>query len=75
MTTSKEMTWTDHPGGSVRSDGAKVGEFCINGKFEWWAYPAGWYPRCTIETLQPLGPFFSRKKAKQEMDYHLGIPA
>lgn len=32
MTTSKEMTWQDYPGGSVRSDGAKVEEF-----FRFWS--------------------------------------
>lgn len=62
--------WTDYPGGSVREDGAKVGEFCIGGSFEWWGYPPGWRHRGTIDAL---GPFQSRQEAKDAMTSWLGV--
>lgn len=68
---SEPLTWTDHPGGAIRSDGAKVSEFVIGNKREIWGYPAGWRPRCTEELLHLLGPFESFKAAKQEMDYRI----
>jgi hypothetical protein len=65
-------TWTDHMGSSVRSDGAKIGEFpAIDGRsgFEWFAYPPGWRPRGTVEAL---GPFLNRDDAKRAITSWLG---
>ena len=62
------MTWTDYPGGSVRLDGAKVGEFCIEGRIEWWGYGAGWRPRSDVPVI---GPFNYRNDAKGAMDSQL----
>lgn len=62
--------WTDYPGGSIREDGSKIGEFIVSGRFEWWAYPAGWTPRGNVEAL---GPFNSRQEAKVGMTSFLGI--
>lgn len=68
MTT--HLKWTDYPSGSVREDGAKVGEFCLNGGFEWWAYPPGWVHRGTVDAL---GPFQSLQEAKDAMTSWLGV--
>lgn len=58
--------WTDRDGKSVHVLGHKVGLFTgIDGKLEWWAYPAGWKPRGTIEAK---GPFRSRSAAKAALD-------
>ena len=68
------LTWTDHPGGSIRSDGVKVSEFVIDGHREIWAYPADWRPgRNCPDHLQPIGPFDSYKHAKQEAEWWLGL--
>jgi hypothetical protein len=64
------MNWIDYPGGSIRSDGAKVGEFVINGRVEWWGYPAGWVPRGST-CGDPAGPFNYRHDAKAAMDASL----
>jgi hypothetical protein len=66
------LTWTDHPGGSIRSDGAKVSEFCFDGKREIWGYPPNWRPR-GLETLRPVGPFANYGEAKAHMDQWLGM--
>ncbi len=67
------MTWTDHYGGSIRHDGAKVGEFCIEGRYEWWGYPADYrYGRTNPELVQ--GPFESRELAKNAMDTAIPFP-
>ena len=67
------MTWIDHPGGSIRHDGAKVGEFPIDGRFEWWGYPAGYRPRHSNPELVQ-GPFESRQLAKDAMDTAIPFP-
>ncbi|BDU76249.1 hypothetical protein [Mesoterricola sediminis] len=74
------MIWTDYPGGSVRSDGAKVGEFFMaqGGPPEWWGYPAGWRPRGGMDAT---GPYRTRQEAKDALSSALpfqddeGIPA
>ena len=68
------MTWRDHPGGSRREDGAKVGEFASGPgeSMEWWAYPPGWKPRGTVDAL---GPFQSRQEAKDSLSSWLGLTA
>lgn len=62
--------WVDKAGSSRMPDGSKIGEFCIDGHWEWWAYPTGWTPRGNI---QALGPFNSRQEAKVGMTSYLGI--
>lgn len=64
--------WNDYPGGSARSDGAKVGEFPsgTNGEMEWWGYPASWTPR---RGMDAAGPFRSRQEAKDAMTSVLPI--
>jgi hypothetical protein len=64
------MTWTNRPGSSRREDGAKVGEFFLNGKPQWFAYPASWRPRCEFAAL---GPFDTRDEAKYAIDTWLGM--
>lgn len=64
--------WIDHQGGAVRGDGAKVGEFPIDGRYEWWAYPPGWRPRGPVDAL---GPFNSRQEAKVALSSWLGVSA
>lgn len=53
-------TWIDKPSfTSVRSDGAKVGAFLIDGVTEWWGYsPSG----------HPTGPHASCEEAKRAVD-------
>jgi len=63
------MEWRDYPGGSTRSDGARISEFYINGRIQLWGYPATWTFGCKDDLSIPVGPFFSYKHAKQEMDY------
>ena len=43
----------------------KYGLFVVEGRMEWWAYPAGWRPRGTVEAK---GPFRSRNAAKASLD-------
>ncbi len=62
--------WTDHAGGSIHTNGCKVGEFPSNGRYEWWAYPPNWTPRGTVEAL---GPFNSRAEAKDAITSWLGM--
>jgi len=64
------MEWTDYPGGSIRIDGFKIGEFIIDGDFQWWGYPPGWRPRGGMEAL---GPFKSRQEAKTGSGQWLGL--
>lgn len=64
------MKWTDYPGGSVREDGAKVGEFFMDNEAQWWGYPPRWRHRGTIDAL---GPFLSRREAKDAMSSWLGV--
>jgi len=64
--------WIDHQGGSVRSDGAKIGEFCMDGVYQWWFYPPDWRPRGNVEAL---GPFNSRQEAKVGAQSWLGVSA
>lgn len=64
------MKWVDRPGTSVREDGAKAGEFVIDGKVVWFAYPANWRPRCE---LTALGPFPTREQAKYAVDTNLNL--
>ena len=67
------MTWTDYPGGSVRDDGARVGEFCVDGRFEWWGYPSGYRPRHSNPELVQC-PFETRGQAKYAMDTAIPFP-
>ena len=64
--------WIDHQGGSVRADGGKIGEFCMDGRYSWWFYPPQWRPRGDVEAL---GPFNSRQEAKVGAQAWLGVSA
>jgi hypothetical protein len=68
---AKDVFWTDYPGGSVRSDGAKAGEFIIDGRFEWWGYPPHSRPRGEVDAI---GPFATRDEAKDALTSCLSIP-
>jgi len=57
--------WTDRDATSIHRDGHKVGLFLVDGKPQWWAYPAGWKPRGNVVAQ---GPFRSRKAAKMALD-------
>jgi len=57
--------WTDKGTTSTHRDGHRVGLFQVGSSLEWWAYPAGWKPR---GTLDPKGPFRTRNAAKEAMD-------
>ena len=52
--------WTDKPSlTSVRTDGAKVGGFIVDGRLEWWGYsPAN----------HPTGPHATLEDAKRAVD-------
>ena len=57
--------WTDKGTTSLHRDGHKVGLFLVAGNLEWWAYPANWRPRGSV---QAKGPFRSRGAAKASLD-------
>ena len=57
--------WTDRGATSLHRDGHRVGLFLVDGRPEWWAYPAGWVPRGEVLAR---GPFRSRKAAKASLD-------
>ena len=59
------MRWHDKGTTSIREDGAKVGEFTMDGKPGWWGYPASWKPRGHVEAV---GPFLDREEAKAAVD-------
>ena len=57
--------WIDRDATSLHKEGHRVGLFVVEGGLEWWAYPAGWKPRGTVEAK---GPFCSRNAAKASLD-------
>ena len=64
------MSWTDRAASSRREDGAKVAEFFVNDRPEWWGYPANWRPRCE---LAALGPYDTREQAKYGIETYLNL--
>ena len=67
------MSWTDRPGASERHDGARVAEFLIEGRIEWWAYPAGYKHRVSCPDLVQ-GPFPDRQLAKNALEVAIPFP-